>query len=45
MNAASPFAALLEAEYGAPFAHWSEAQAWRDRESLQISRALGLMLK
>jgi hypothetical protein len=39
------FAALLEEEYGAPFAHWADCTAWTDRESLQLSRALGLLLK
>jgi hypothetical protein len=39
------FAALLEAEYGLPLAHFSEKSPWTERESLQISRALGLLLK
>jgi len=39
------FAALLEAEYGQPFASWREAAHFGERESLQISRALGLLLK
>ncbi len=39
------FGALLEEEYGLPFAGWRDNPAWTDRESLQISRALGLLLK
>jgi hypothetical protein len=38
------FGSLLEAEYGRPFADWQDG-AWTDRESLQVSRALGLLLK
>ncbi|MDP1910250.1 MAG: hypothetical protein Q8K85_18285, partial [Hyphomicrobium sp.] len=38
------FGALLEAEYGRPFADWRDG-VWTDRESLQVSRALGLLLK
>ena len=39
------FGALLEAEYGRPFADWRDSRAWTDSESLQVSRALGLLLK
>jgi hypothetical protein len=39
------FGALLEAEYGRPFAEWRDSAQWSERESLQISRALGLLLK
>lgn len=39
------FGALLEAEYGRPFADWRDSSIWTDRESLQVSRALGLLLK
>ncbi|MGO9132623.1 MAG: hypothetical protein ACLP8A_01050 [Methylovirgula sp.] len=40
-----PFNALLEEEYGAPLAKWRDCSAWSDRESLQISRAIGLLVK
>ncbi|QXX75149.1 hypothetical protein [Methylovirgula sp. HY1] len=39
------FGAFLEAEYGRPFADWCDSGGWTDRESLQVSRALGLLLK
>jgi hypothetical protein len=39
------FAAFLEEEYGQPFSVWREAASFGDRENLQISRALGLLIK
>lgn len=37
--------AFLEEEYGESIAYWHDRTAWTDRESLQISRALGLLVK
>lgn len=39
------FGTLLETEYGRPFADWRDSLVWTDRESLQVSRALGLLPK
>lgn len=39
------FGALLEREYGRPLADWRDCERFTERESLQISRALGLLLK
>jgi hypothetical protein len=41
----SDLSALLEREYDRPLGHWRDCERFTDRESLQISRALGLLLK
>jgi hypothetical protein len=39
------FSALLEEEYGHPLSHWAQMPIWSDVESLQISRALAVLMK
>jgi hypothetical protein len=39
------FSHLLEQEYGLPLAHWAVLPAWTEVESLQISRALAVLMK
>jgi hypothetical protein len=39
------FSHLLEQEYGLPLAHWAVLPAWTETESLQISRALAVLMK
>ncbi len=39
------FSHLLEEEYGEPLAHWARIDKWTDAESLQISRALAILMK
>ncbi|WP_020175196.1 hypothetical protein [Methyloferula stellata] len=36
---------LLQEEYGQPLAHWAQMPKWSDAESLQISRALAILMK
>jgi hypothetical protein len=39
------FSHLLEEEYGQPLEHWAHMAKWSDAESLQISRALAVLMK
>jgi hypothetical protein len=39
------FSHLLEQEYGLPLAHWAVLPTWTETESLQISRALAVLMK
>jgi hypothetical protein len=39
------FSRLLEDEYGGPLEHWAQMPEWSDAESLQISRALAVLMK
>jgi len=39
------FDEFLQGEYGLPLAAWSQPRAWTARERLQLSRAVGLLLK
>jgi len=41
----SEFGAFLQADYGEPLSFWASKTAWTDLDSLQISRALGAILK
>jgi hypothetical protein len=41
----SAFSHLLEQEYGLPLAHWAVLPTWTETESLQISRALAVLMK
>jgi len=40
----STFGALLEAEYGQAINHWIDLPEWGDREKLQVSRALEILI-
>jgi hypothetical protein len=39
------FGACLDAEYGLSLAHWDTLEEWSERDKLQISRALGILMK
>jgi len=39
------FSHLLEQEYGKPLSHWAQTGKWGDVESLQISRAIAILMK
>jgi len=39
------FSHFLEEEYGQPLGHWARIPEWSDAESLQISRALAVLMK
>jgi hypothetical protein len=39
------FSQLLEEEYGEPLSHWARIERWTDADSLQISRALAILMK
>jgi hypothetical protein len=39
------FSLLLEEEYGKPLTHWAVLPKWTEVESLQISRALAILMK
>ncbi len=44
-NGLAGFSHLLEEEYGQPLSHWAQIPKWSDAESLQISRALAVLIK